>query len=204
MMLLNSDTLIQDQALAKMVDFMETNPEVDGLSPLLLNADGSPQIDYYMRFPNLAQILGYHNRILRPIFMKTPLVGLICFPPKEQPYPIDQLPGAAMLVRADVWPEVGLLDEDYPFYFEDVDWSWRAQKKGKKLLVLPTAKITHLGGGSWKKASKRPEKYYQQFFVSMKIFVRKNYSPLKRNLLIGAINCKLKMKAKLKKLIRVD
>ena len=200
-LLLNSDTIVKDGALEKMVKFMEDNPEVGGLSPLLLNADGSTQIDYYMRFPNLWQIFFYHNRLLRPLAMKSPLAGLICFPAKKVPYPVDQLPGAAMMVRAKVWQKVGPLDEDYPFYFEDVDWSWRAKKMGQKLMVLPQAKIIHLGGGSWKKGEARPEKYYRQFFSSMAIFLKKNYPPLKREMMLGAIKANLWLKSFIKKLL---
>jgi len=197
-LLLNSDTIVKNGALGKMVSFMEDNPEVGGLSPLLLNADGSAQIDYYMRFPNLWQIFFYHNRLLRPLAMKSPLAGLICFPAKKVPYPVDQLPGAAMMVRAKVWQKVGPLDEDYPFYFEDVDWSWRAKKMGQKLMVLPQAKVIHLGGGSWKKGEARPEKYYRQFFASMAIFLKKNYPPLRREMMLGAIKANLRLKSFIK------
>jgi GT2 family glycosyltransferase len=200
-LLLNSDTIVKDGALEKMVKFMEDNPEVGGLSPLLLNADGSAQIDYYMRFPNLWQIFFYHNRLLRPLAMKSPLAGLICFPAKKVPYPVDQLPGAAMMVRAKVWQKVGPLDEDYPFYFEDVDWSWRAKKMGQKLMVLPQAEIIHLGGGSWKKGEARPEKYYRQFFASMAIFLKKSYPPLRREMMLGAIKANLWLKSFIKKLL---
>ena len=200
-LLLNSDTIVKDRALEKMIKFMEDNPEVGGLSPLLLNADGSTQIDYYMRFPNLWQIFFYHNRLLRPLAMKSPLAGLICFPAKKVPYPVDQLPGAAMMVRAKVWQKVGPLDEDYPFYFEDVDWSWRAKKMGQKLMVLPQAEIIHLGGGSWKKEEARPEKYYRQFFSSMAIFLKKNYPPLRKEMMLGAIKANLWLKSFIKKFV---
>lgn len=181
---------------------MEENGEVAGVSPLLLNADGSPQIDYYMRFPNLGQIFFYHNRLLRPVFMKYSfLAKTICFLPQEKPYPVDQLPGAAMMVRKPIFEKVGWLDEDYPFYFEDVDWSWQAKKRGELLLVLPEAKITHLGGGSWKKGRARPEKYYRQFFTSMKLFAQKNYPPLQRKILLWAIDINFGLKGLVKKVV---
>ncbi|MBP8591197.1 glycosyltransferase family 2 protein [Candidatus Shapirobacteria bacterium] len=201
-LLLNSDTIVKDKALEKMVSYLEENPQVGGVSPLLLNADGSAQIDYYMRFPNLWQIFFYHNRLLRPLAMKSPLVNLICFPVKKVPYPVDQLPGAAMMARRKVWQKVGLLDEDYPFYFEDVDWAWRAKKMGQKLMVLPQAEIIHLGGGSWKKGKARPEEYYRQFFASMAIFLKKNYPPFKREIMLAAIKANLGLKEFIKKILR--
>jgi len=176
-MLLNSDTVVREGAIEKLIEFMEKNPAVGAVSPLLLHKDNTPQIDYYMKFPNLWQIFLYHNPILRPIALKIPLFkSLICFFAKEEIFQVDQLPGAALMARREVWEKIGLLDEDYHFLFEDVDWCYRAKSTGYQLAVVSEAKIVHFGGASWKaKLEEDSSRFYRQFFSSMLLFVRKNY-----------------------------
>ncbi len=177
-MLLNSDTVVKQGAIETLVNFLEKNPKT-AISPLLLLPDGSKQNDYYMRLPNLWQVFLYHNRFLRPLTMRFALNKLIVQKPKKEPFEVDQLPGTALLASSLVWQKVGLLDEDFNFFFEDVDWCWRAKKAGVKRMVVPQSEITHVGGASWQKRKKENKtKFYYQFFSSMLLFVRKNY-PLK-------------------------
>jgi GT2 family glycosyltransferase len=130
-----------------------------------------------MKFPNLWQVFLYHNPALRPVVLKIPFLrNLIYFSSQEKVFLIDQLPGAALMANRKVWEEVGFLDEDYHFLYEDVDWCYRAKKKGYRLAVVPEAKIFHLGGASWKKKLKENGlEFYRQFFSSMLLFVKKNY-----------------------------
>ncbi len=174
-MLLNSDTIVKEGAIEKLIDYLEKNPDT-AVSPLLVLPDGNPQLDYYMRFPNLWQIFLYHNPLIRPFAMHTPLKTLFCQQPKEEPFEVDQLPGAALVASRKTWEKVGSLDPDFKFLWEDVDWSWRAKKKGIKLMVVPEAEIIHFGGASWKKKIKTDkQKFYKQFFASMLLFVKKHY-----------------------------
>jgi len=175
--ILNSDTKIQEGALEELVGFLDRNPEVAAVSPLLLNSNGTPQIDYYMRFPNLWQIFFYHLPFFRPIALKIPFWrNLICFSAQPVPFEVDQLPGTALMASKEIWTQVGFFDEDYRFLYEDVDWCWRAKKKGFKLMVVPQAKVIHLGGASWRKKLKEDSlEFYRQFFSSMLLFVKKNY-----------------------------
>lgn len=176
-MLLNSDTVVKKGAIKKLVTSINQSDQIAAISPLLLLPGGNPQIDYYMKFPNLWQIFFYHNRIIRPIALKLPFLrNLICFAPKKKTFEVDQLPGAALMATREVWDKIGLLDEDYKFLYEDVDWCWRARKLGYKLMVVPDAKIVHLGGASWKRKLKEDGfEFYRQFFSSMLLFVKKNY-----------------------------
>ena len=176
-MLLNSDTFVEKEALEKLAVQLIKSEKIGAVSPLLINPDGSSQKEYYMKSPNLWQIFLYHNPALRSLVMKTPLRRLIISEiKKEAPIEVDQLPGAALMAKREVWQKVGFLDEDYQFLYEDVDWCFRAKKLGFKLLVVPEAKIMHLGGGSWKrKIRKNGFDFYQQFFSSLLLFVRKNY-----------------------------
>ncbi len=174
-LLLNSDTVVKEGALEKLIDFLEKNPQT-AVSPLLELPNGHLQTDYYMRFPNLWQIFLYHHPLLRPLMMKTPLKKLICREVQKQPFEVDQLPGAALAASREVWRQVGGLDEDFQFLWEDVDWSWRARKKGVRLVVVPGARVVHWGGASWKqKIKENAFQFYYQFFASWLLFVRKNY-----------------------------
>jgi len=175
-MLLNSDTIVKEGAVEKLIEFLDKNPNT-AVAPLLILPDNRPQNDYYMKFPNLWQIFLYHNP-LRPLVMKIPFVSsLIAQKTMLNEFIVDQLPGAALAADRKVWDDVGLLDEDYHFLFEDVDWCWRAKNKGMKLVVVSRAEIVHLGGASWKeKLQKDKNSFYYQFFASMLLFVRKNYT----------------------------
>jgi len=175
-LLLNSDTIVKDRALEILVDYLENHPDTAAVSPLLLNPDNTPQLEYFMRFPNLWQIFFYHNRILRPFCKFIPgLKNKIYIFPQEKPFESEQLPGAALMARREAFQKVGLLDEDYPFFYEDVDWCYRAKVLKQKLVIVPAAKVVHLKGGSWKKEKKRPADFYQGVFNSLLLFVKKNY-----------------------------
>ena len=176
-MLLNSDTIVKSGAIEGLLSFLQKNLETV-VSPVLELPDGQLQIDYYMRFPNLWQIFLYHHHpIFRPIAMKIPFLRkLLVSEPRNVPFEVDQLPAAALVAPKTVWDKIGYFDPDYHFFFEDVDWSWRAEKLGIKRWVLPEAKIIHIGGGSWKKKlNNNSFGFYYQFFSSMLLFVRKNY-----------------------------
>jgi len=182
-MLLNSDTVVQKGALEKLVEFYkQQNDKNLAFSPLLLNFDGTIQEHYYMRFPNLWQIFLYHHPLWRFFALKTPLKRLILSQIGNQPKEVEQLPGAALMASKEVWQKVGLLDEGYQFLYEDVDWCWRAKKMGVKLMVVPGAKIAHLGGGSWKKKLKQNSfEFYRDYFKALLLFVKKNYGEKKLN-----------------------
>ena len=187
-MLLNSDTIVQKGAIEKLVSFYEKQEDKNiAFSPLLLNREGIIQEKYYLKFPNLWQILFYHNPLLRFLVMKTFLKRLLINDlrkvQKGDPFELSPLQGAALMAPREVWEKVGVLDEDYHFLFEDVDWSWRANQVGVKLFLVPQAKITHLGGGSWQKKNPKVDfNFYCQHFDSFLLFVKKNYGKGKEKL----------------------
>lgn len=189
-MLLNSDTIVHPGAIEKLANsFRGRVTPCQAVSPMLILPNGKPQIDYYMKFPNLWQIFLYHNPIIRPLALRIPFIrnkivssqlshlrGVL---PKS--FEVDQLPGAALMASKKMWNKVGLLDENYHFLYEDVDWCFRAKKQGFKLVVIPQAKITHIGGASWKQKLKEDSfEFYKQYFTSMLLFVEKHYGQRKK------------------------
>jgi len=175
-LLLNSDTVVRPGALKKLVSYLDRNPRILAVSPLLLNMDSSNQAEYYMRFPEPLRILLYHNLLLRPLIMKTFLSNLVVSKTtKTKPFVVDQLPGTALMAKTELMKKY-CLDENYPFLFEDVDWCYRIKQENKgRLVVVPGAKIVHFGGGSWKQwLGKDRFSFYQHYFRSLFIFVKKH------------------------------
>lgn len=174
-LLLNSDTIVAKGSIEILLDFLKANKGVAAVSPMLMNPDGSKQIEYYFKFPNLFFSF-YHNIILRPLLTKTSLKNLIISQPKDTPFEVDQLPGAAILTTKAIYEATNGLDEDYKFFFEDVDWCLKVKKKKLgKLMVIPSSKIIHLGGASWEKWKEKDSyAFYKQYFSSFFTFVEKN------------------------------
>jgi N-acetylglucosaminyl-diphospho-decaprenol L-rhamnosyltransferase len=143
-MLLNPDTEVAPSALAALVAFMDLHPGVGAVGPRLLNPDGTPQPSGHA-FPTLA---GTALRLL----LRHPLA-----PSRQQQRPEqarsdyechDWLTGACLMVRRAVPEEVGLLDEEFFFWWEDVDWCRRIRAAGWEICLLPTAQVTHVGAAS--------------------------------------------------------
>ncbi|MCS7252527.1 MAG: glycosyltransferase family 2 protein [Armatimonadota bacterium] len=147
-MLLNPDTVVHDGAIEKLVRFMDEHPGVAIVGPKLLNPDGTLQ--YSCRaFPTLLTGL-FRNTPLERLFPsnKPTKEYLLKNHSHEEPMEVDWLSGAAMLVRRDAIRTVGMLDEGYFMYCEDVDWCWRMRKAGFKVFYVPSAIVTHAIGKS--------------------------------------------------------
>ena len=147
LMLLNDDTLVLDSALDRMVEFMEAHPLVGAVGSFLLNPDGSFQ-PAFARFPHpLVEALwastNWSHRLIRHT---------------DQPFEVDSICGAAMLVRREVIEQVGVLDIAFdPIYSEEVDWCYRIKQAGWWIYTLPQARIIHYGGQTMNRVM--PRKY---------------------------------------------
>lgn len=140
LLLLNTDTIIRKGALEKMVKFGETTPDAGVIGPKLLNADGSLQPSC-MNFPTVRNALREYFGGQRGLFDK--------FSPKgNKPRKVDSVVGAAFLITPRAVDKVGLLDERYFFYFEDIDYCRRVWKSGLKVYYLQEAQIVHYHGVS--------------------------------------------------------
>jgi GT2 family glycosyltransferase len=152
--LLNSDTIIKDLALEKMCDFMEHHRQGGMCGPQLLNEDGSKQ-NSVGHFPTLLTEF-MSKRLIRILF---PEKYRLAFKSKnaelESPAEVDYISGACMVVRKTVMDEIGMLDEDYFFLYEEVDWCFRMKKAGWLIYHLPDIEIYHLGGQSMKEMNLR-------------------------------------------------
>lgn len=151
-LLLNPDTEILDNVLEKMVRFMDAHPECGIAGCKLLNADLSLQSSV-RAFPDLASqifiLLKIHNFLLHSKAMYRYLAGDFDY---EKTQEVDQVMGAFMMIRREVFDKIGLMDETFWLWFEEVDFCKRAKEAGWKIFYTPEAKIIHLYGQSFKQA----------------------------------------------------
>lgn len=151
LMLLNPDTLVMPGAFQRMVDHLEAHPEVGAVGPMLLNADGSLQPSA-CRFPSLLTEF-YEWFGLRGLFPKNRLLGRMYYGYKaDQPFAVDWVIGACLMVRRVVHQEVGGLDPRFFMYAEELDWCYRIRQANWRIHYLPQAQVLHYGGASAQKA----------------------------------------------------
>lgn len=146
---LNSDAFLIDDALAKLVRFMDDNPDVCAAVPKLLNGDGSLQYMVARRRPTvLDQFIFYSNMSVispRLAWRRLSLLPRECY---ESTSDVDVLSGACTLFRPSALEQVGLLDERLVINYDDIEWCVRARNQGCRLVYFPEAEATHLGSGS--------------------------------------------------------
>jgi len=166
-LLLNSDTLIVDGALSRLVDFMDSHPEIAVAGPRLLNKDGSFQASVG-RFPTLPVVFWM---LFREHFGGSTYVRRSPTEGGE----VDWVMGAALMARKEVFEKTGLLDEKMFMYMEEVEWCYRAKKAGFKIYFYPDVQITHLWQGSSQTGRKDP---ILNIYRGLTYFYRKHRSPL--------------------------
>lgn len=168
-LLLNSDTIVHDNAIGDLLQFLKSRPDVGVLGPRLLNSDGSLQMSC-RRFPNPIAAL-FRNTPLGKLFPKNRFTRdyLMTDWSHDEPREVDWVSGAALLASGEMIAKVGFLDPEYFMYCEDVDWCFRAWQQGFKVMYLPSATITHAIGRSTDKA---PNRMIGRFHRSMYRFYR--------------------------------
>ncbi len=175
--LLNPDTVVHRGAVAALLAFMRVHPRCGLCGPMLLNADGSLQHGAFA-LPGLVQLL-LETQPLLWRFRDTWLDGR--YPVQRyvegRPFRVGHPLGAAMFARAEAVRQVGLLDEAFEMYAEEVDWAVRMAQAGWECWCVPTARVTHYGGASSRQANERAE---QLKWRSRQRFYAKHYPPWKR------------------------
>ncbi len=173
-LLLNPDTLVEDDTLKKVAAFMDEHPDAGGLGVKMIDGKGKflPESKRALPTPLVAfyKIFG-----LSSLFPKSRIFSQyhLGYMDKDKVHEIDVLAGAFMLLRKKVLDEVGLLDESFFMYGEDIDLSYRITKAGYKNYYYPGTRIIHYKGESTKKSSLN---YVFIFYNAMIIFARKHFS----------------------------
>ena len=176
--LLNPDTIVRPGALLALVDFLEDHPDVGIAGSRLVNLEGTAEWSAF-RFPTvLGELeggvrLGLVTRILSRwvISSPAPLVASRC----------DWSSGASLMIRRAVFDAIGLLDENYFMYFEEVDFCLRAHKAGWAAWYVPESEVVHLAGQSsglsdQQRAGKRLPGYW---FQARRYYNKKHLGPVR-------------------------
>jgi GT2 family glycosyltransferase len=146
-MLLNPDTEVLDGALETMVAYADQHPQVGVVGPQLLSADGAVQPSRY-RFPTVATAI-FESTWLQPYAPRRVLSRYYVRDQREDTiHDVDWVRGAALVIRREVVDKVGLLDEAYFMYSEELDWCRRIRDAGWRVVYLPTAQVVHHEGKS--------------------------------------------------------
>ena len=174
-LLLNPDTVVPAGALDALVAFMQANPAVGACGPKLIMADGKLDLACRRSFPTPSAFI-YHAIGLSKLFPRSRRFGSynMTYLPDDVQTEVDSVVGACMLVRASVVREVGLLDETYFMYGEDLDWAFRIKQYGWKIMYVPSVIVHHYKRAS---SNQRPIQSIRAFYDAMRVFHRKHYAP---------------------------
>jgi len=148
LLLLNPDTRLLSGAVDQMIDYMDSHPAVGALGPRLLNRDHSlqPSCSHFPTLRNIAmQALGLSRLFPRNRLLARPLMTYWEF---DHVRDVDQLSGACLVIRRSALDEVGLLDERFYLYYEEVDLCFRLKKAGWKVRFFSGGQAIHVGGHS--------------------------------------------------------
>jgi GT2 family glycosyltransferase len=174
-LLLNPDTAVPEDAFARAVAAMEADPSIGILGAKLVRADGSLDLACRRSFPTPSNALFHFLRLPRffPDSARFGEYNLTYRDPNAE-YDVDAVAGAFMLLRRVVLDQVGLLDESYWMYGEDLDICWRARDAGWRTRYLPTVHVLHFKGESSKG---RPLRCTYWFYRAMHLFYARHYAP---------------------------
>jgi GT2 family glycosyltransferase len=192
-LLLNPDTVVEDDTFSKVVAFMDGHPDAGGLGVKMIDGKGNflPESKRGLPTPSVAffKIFG-----LSRFFPKSKVFGRyhMGYLDKDETNPVEILSGAFMLLRKSVLDKTGLLDETFFMYGEDIDLSYRILKAGYKNYYFPGTRIIHYKGESTKKGSIN---YVIMFYNAMIIFARKHFTSKNARILAFLIHIAIYFRA---------
>ena len=183
---LNSDTLVYENTLKRMIDFMESHKEAGAATCKVVLQSGKIDDASHRGFPTPWNSFTHFSGLAK-LFGKTKFFGgyNLGYMDLSKIHEIDALAGAFMLVRKEAGKEAGWWDEDYFFYGEDLDFCFHLKQKGWKVYFVPEVSILHYKGvsGGIKKDSQHlttadretRKKATRERFKAMRLFYKKNY-----------------------------
>lgn len=161
LLLLNPDTEIIDDALHKLVAYVDAHPDVGIVGPNTRNSDGSYQ-STRRRFPTLTTAY-FESTWLQPYAPRHILDTFYVNDASEDAtLDVDWVQGSALLARREVYEHIGGLDEGYVMFCEELDWCHRAKDNGWRVVYVGDARIIHHGGKSTEQVTARKHIHFQQ------------------------------------------
>lgn len=197
-LLLNPDTVIYESAVEKLVEFLDSHPEASCVGPLIHSPNGGiersthgfPTLtkEIFHSLPMLKNLLpysGFPGKLFSMINNFLSSGNLQSYWNYDQVKTVDNITGACMLVRRKAVEEVGVLDESFFIYSEEVDWNYRFQKAGWKVYFTPDAEILHYFGQctGQKPRQQKVNHILIERFRGMIYYFNKHYGFLKITLL---------------------
>ncbi len=188
--LLNPDTVVQEDTFTKLLTFFEENPQADAATCKILNPDGTFSIDCRHSIPTPStafwKMIGFAQ-----LFPKSRIFGKynLTYLDENQTYQVEAISGSFMMMKRKIVQKVGKLDEDFFMYCEDIDYCHRINQAGGKIFYVPDSQIIHYKGESTKKNNLD---YVITFNRSLYLFYKKHYQqkyvyPFKWLILLGTI-----------------
>ncbi|HID88456.1 MAG TPA: glycosyltransferase family 2 protein [Anaerolineales bacterium] len=183
-LLLNPDTELPPSALREMVAFMDAHPDAGVVGPKLVRRDGSLDLACRRSFPS-PEVAFYRLVGLSRLFPRSRRFGRynLTYLDPDQMSEVDAVVGAFMMIRREAIRQVGLMDETFFMYGEDLDWCYRIKGAGWRVYYNPAVTVLHIKRAS----SRRNPRARVEFWRAMSIFYRKHYAhqtPLPVHLLI--------------------
>jgi len=188
-LLLNADTELPPDALARMLDFMTERPKTGVAGPKLVLPDGSLDLACRRSFPTPG-ISFYRLVGLSRLFPRSRRFGryTLTYLAPAQAAEVDSGVGAFMLVRGEAIAQAGLMDDQFFMYGEDLDWAFRIKAAGWKVYYNPAVTVLHVK----RAASRHSSRAHVEFYRAMDIFYRKHYAAetpwWAHALIVGAIS----------------
>jgi O-antigen biosynthesis protein len=173
LLLLNPDTIVGEETLSTMLDFMRSHPDAGLAGCKLLNGDGTFQLSCRRGFPtpwaSFTKLFGLANLFPHSkLFARYNLTYL----PIDATYEVDALGGAFMLLSREAWQATHGFDEDFFMYGEDIDLCYRAKQAGFKVYYVHSTATVHFKGESTRRSAINE---LQVFYEAMHVFVKKHY-----------------------------
>ncbi|MGE7943748.1 glycosyltransferase family 2 protein [Lysinibacillus xylanilyticus] len=183
-LLLNSDTIVNENTLDEMIRYMDEETNVGAVGCEVILPDGTldkachrgfptPEASFYymiglaQKNPTSPKFNSYHKSYMN----------------MHEIHDIDCLVGAFMMVRRKAFEQVGLLDEEFFMYGEDIDWCFRIKEAGWRIVYNPTVSIVHYKGAS---SRRKPFKIVYEFHRAMYLFHKKHFKT-KYNFLVNGV-----------------
>ncbi len=194
-LLLNPDTLVEEDTFEKCLDFMKTHPDAGALGVKLIDGSGKFLPESKRGFPSpwaaFCKTFG-----LAAIFPKSKTFNFyhLGHLPENETNEVDVLAGCFMFIRRTALDKAGLLDEAFFMYGEDIDLSYRIQQAGFKNYYFPDTKTIHYKGESTKKGSLN---YVRVFYQAMIIFSKKHFSGGGADVFVGMLQAAIWLRASL-------
>ncbi len=192
-LLLNPDTVVEEDTFHKTLHFMDAHPEAGGLGVMMIDGSGKflPESKRSLPSPSVAF---YKISGISSLFPNSRIFGKyhLGYLDKNKIHEVEVLSGAFMLLRKKVLDKTGLLDEDFFMYGEDIDLSYRIILAGYKNYYFPGTRIIHYKGESTKKSSIN---YVLVFYRAMVIFARKHFSKKNVRIFSFLINIAIYLRA---------